>query len=55
MRRIAAALLVPLAACLALVGCGSAGSTTNANAAVKVTGTFGKLANVSIPAESPSD
>jgi peptidylprolyl isomerase len=57
MRRIAAALLVPLAACLALVGCGSAGSSASsadANAAVKVTGSFGKQPSVSIPAETAS-
>ena len=57
MRRIAAALLIPLAACLALVGCGSAGSSASsadANAAVKVTGSFGKLPSVSIPAEKAS-
>jgi peptidylprolyl isomerase len=56
MRRIAAALLVPLAACLALVGCGSSGgsSAADANAAVKVTGSFGKQPDVSIPAEKAS-
>jgi FKBP-type peptidyl-prolyl cis-trans isomerase len=56
MRRIAAALLVPVAACIALAGCGSSSgsSASNANAAVKVTGTFGKAANVSIPAEKAS-
>ncbi|HKD88869.1 MAG TPA: FKBP-type peptidyl-prolyl cis-trans isomerase [Streptosporangiaceae bacterium] len=56
MRRIAAALLVPLAACLVLVGCGSssAPSAANANAAVKVTGVLGKTANVSIPAAMAS-
>lgn len=56
MRRIAAALLVPVAACIALAGCGSSSgsSVSNANAAVKVTGTLGKTANVSIPAEKAS-
>lgn len=56
MRRIAAALLVPLAACLALVGCSSssAPSTGNANAAVKVSGSFDKAPTVSIPAEKAS-
>jgi FKBP-type peptidyl-prolyl cis-trans isomerase len=56
MRRIAAALLVPAAAVIALAGCGSSSgsSAANANAAVKVTGTFGKSANVSIPAENAS-
>jgi len=55
MRRIAAALLVPLAACLALVGCGSSSApSADSNAAVKVTGSFGKPPKVSIPAESAS-
>jgi len=55
MRRIAPALLVPVAVCIALAGCGSSsGSSANANAAVKVTGTFGKSAKVSIPAEKAS-
>jgi FKBP-type peptidyl-prolyl cis-trans isomerase len=58
MRRIAAALLVPAAAVIALAGCGSSSGSSaanaNANAAVKVTGTFGKSANVSIPAEKAS-
>jgi FKBP-type peptidyl-prolyl cis-trans isomerase len=52
MRRIVPALLVPVAVCIALAGCGSSsGSSANANAAVKVTGSFGKSATVSIPAE----
>ena len=52
MRRIAAALLVPIAACAALAGCGSSGSSSaaNANGSVKVTGTFGKKPTVTIPA-----
>jgi FKBP-type peptidyl-prolyl cis-trans isomerase len=56
MRRIVPALLVPVAVCIALAGCGSSssGSSANANAAVKVTGTFGKSAKVSIPAENAS-
>ena len=55
MRRIAAALLVPVAACIALAACGSSsGSSANANVAVKVTGTFGKTAKVSIPTEKAS-
>jgi peptidylprolyl isomerase len=56
MRRIAAALLVPLAACVVLAACGSsaAPSASNANAAVKVSGAFGKQPNVSIPAAQPS-
>jgi FKBP-type peptidyl-prolyl cis-trans isomerase len=55
MRRIAAALLVPLAACAVLAGCGSSGSSAaNSNAAVKVTGTFNKTPTVTIPAEKAS-
>jgi FKBP-type peptidyl-prolyl cis-trans isomerase len=56
MRRIAAALLVPSAACLALAACGSSAgsSASNANAAVKVTGTFGKQPVVSIPSAAAS-
>ena len=58
MRRIAAALLVPLAACAVLAGCGSASSgsagSTNSNAAVKVTGTFNKAPTVTIPKQAPS-
>jgi FKBP-type peptidyl-prolyl cis-trans isomerase len=50
MRRIAAALLVPLAACAALAGCGSAkGPAADPNGAVKVTGAFDKAPKVSIP------
>jgi FKBP-type peptidyl-prolyl cis-trans isomerase len=57
MRRIAATLLVPLVACAALAGCGSSGpsgSTSNANSAVKVTGTFDKTPTVVIPHKAPS-
>jgi FKBP-type peptidyl-prolyl cis-trans isomerase len=55
MRRTAAALLVPVAACIALAACGSSsGSSANANAAVKVTGTFAQTVKVSIPAEAAS-
>jgi FKBP-type peptidyl-prolyl cis-trans isomerase len=58
MRRIAAALLAPLAACLALAACGSSAgpsaANTDANAAVKVTGAFGKQPSVSIPAQDAS-
>jgi FKBP-type peptidyl-prolyl cis-trans isomerase len=51
MRRIAAALLVPAAACAALAGCGSSGSSAaNPNATVKVTGSFDKKPTVTIPA-----
>lgn len=53
MRRIAAALLVPLAACAVLAGCGgsSGSSAADPNAAVKVSGQFGKAPSVSIPAK----
>lgn len=52
MRRIAAALLVPLAACAALAGCGSsAGPVADPNSAVKVLGAFDKSPKVSIPAK----
>jgi FKBP-type peptidyl-prolyl cis-trans isomerase len=56
MRRFAAALLVPIATCAVLAGCGSSGSSTaaNANAAVKVSGTFGKTPSVTIPAQKAS-
>jgi FKBP-type peptidyl-prolyl cis-trans isomerase len=55
MRRIAAALLVPLAACAVLAGCGgSSGSSADPNAAVKVSGAFGKAPSVSIPAKKAS-
>lgn len=54
MRRIAAALLVPLAACAAVAGCGSSGSPANPNGAVKVSGAFDKAPSVSIPAEKAS-
>jgi FKBP-type peptidyl-prolyl cis-trans isomerase len=55
MRRIAAALLVPTAACAVLAGCGSSGSSSaNANASVKASGTFDKAPTVTIPAEKAS-
>ncbi len=59
MRRIAAALLIPLAACAVLAGCGSSGSSgtagsANSNASVKVTGTFDTTPAVSIPKHAPS-
>ncbi len=56
MRRIAATLLVPLVACAALAGCGSSGptSSSNTNAAVKVTGSFNKTPTVVIPHKDPS-
>lgn len=52
MRRIAAAVLIPLAASAAVAGCG--GSSGSANDAVKVTGKFDKAPKVSIPAEKAS-
>lgn len=53
MRRFAAALLVPIATCAVLAGCGSSGSSAaaNANAAVKVSGTFDKAPSVTIPTQ----
>jgi len=52
MRRIAAALLVPLAVCAALAGCGtSKAPAADPNSAVKVTGAFDKAPKVTIPAE----
>ncbi|HEX5288110.1 MAG TPA: FKBP-type peptidyl-prolyl cis-trans isomerase [Streptosporangiaceae bacterium] len=51
MRRISAALLVPLLAGLALVGCGSSSSSSSdPNAGVSVSGAFGKAPVVKIPA-----
>jgi FKBP-type peptidyl-prolyl cis-trans isomerase len=53
MRRFVAALLVPLAVGAAVAGCGSVAappSASNANAAVKASGTFGRAPTVSIPA-----
>jgi FKBP-type peptidyl-prolyl cis-trans isomerase len=52
MRRIALALVVPLAAAAVLAGCG--GSSSNANDAVKVTGSFNKTPTVTIPSEQAS-
>ena len=49
MRRTAAALLVPLLASVALVGCGSSSSGASANQSVTVSGSFGKSPNVTIP------
>jgi FKBP-type peptidyl-prolyl cis-trans isomerase len=54
MRRIAAALFVPLIATAALAGCGSSSAPTPAaspNASVTATGTFGKAPAVKIPAK----
>lgn len=52
MRRIALALVVPIAAAAVLAGCG--GSSGNANDAVKVTGSFNKTPAVTIPSEQAS-
>jgi FKBP-type peptidyl-prolyl cis-trans isomerase len=48
MRRIALALVAPIAAAAVLAGCGG---SSNANDAVKVTGSFNKTPTVTIPAE----
>jgi FKBP-type peptidyl-prolyl cis-trans isomerase len=53
MRRIALAVLVPVAAAAVLAGCGGA-SSGNANDAVKVTGSFNKTPTVTIPAQQAS-
>jgi FKBP-type peptidyl-prolyl cis-trans isomerase len=53
MRRIFAALIVPLLAGLALVGCGSAASS-DPDASVSVSGAFGKAPVVKIPASAAS-
>ena len=51
MRRIAAALFVPLIATAALAGCGSSSAPASSpNASVTATGTFGKAPAVKIPA-----
>jgi len=52
MRRIALALVAPLAAAAVLAGCG--GSSGNANDAVKVTGSFNTTPTVTIPTEQAS-
>jgi FKBP-type peptidyl-prolyl cis-trans isomerase len=55
MRRIAAALLLPLIAAVALVGCGSSSSPpASANSTVAATGSFGKAPTVKIPAKKAS-
>ncbi len=54
MRRLAAALTVPLIAAAALAGCGSSGpSSSNSSSLVKVSGGFGQTPKVTIPAEPP--
>lgn len=54
MRRIALAVLAPVAAVAVLAGCGGGASSGNANDAVKVTGSFNKTPSVTIPAEKAS-
>jgi FKBP-type peptidyl-prolyl cis-trans isomerase len=54
MRRIAASLLVPMIACAALAGCGSSGSSGDANKTVSVSGAFDQAPKVTIPAETPT-
>jgi peptidylprolyl isomerase len=55
MRRIGAALLLPLATALALAGCGSSASPpASPNATVTATGSFGTAPTVKIPAEKAS-
>ena len=55
MRRIAAALLVPVVAALTMAGCGSSGSSgssaSSPDSSVKVSGSFGKAPTVTIPAQ----
>jgi FKBP-type peptidyl-prolyl cis-trans isomerase len=54
MRRLAAALVVPLIAAAALAGCGSSGpSANNSSSQVKVSGAFGQTPKVTIPAQDP--
>jgi FKBP-type peptidyl-prolyl cis-trans isomerase len=54
MRRIAASLLIPVIACAALAGCGSSGSSGDANKTVSVSGAFDAAPKVTIPAQTPS-
>jgi FKBP-type peptidyl-prolyl cis-trans isomerase len=55
MRRTAAALIVPLLATLALVGCGSSSSSpSDPNASVTASGAFGKAPTVKIPKKDAS-
>jgi peptidylprolyl isomerase len=54
MRRIAAAVLIPLAATAVLAGCGGGSTPASANDAVKVTGGFNKTPTVTIPASKAS-
>ncbi len=54
MRRIALAVLAPVAAVAVLAGCGGGASSGNSNDAVKVSGSFDKTPSVTIPAEKAS-
>ncbi len=56
MRRVAVALIAPIAVTVAVAGCGGSASTSTsaANAAVKISGTAGKAPVVSIPGSKPS-
>ncbi|MGH3300315.1 MAG: FKBP-type peptidyl-prolyl cis-trans isomerase [Streptosporangiaceae bacterium] len=54
MRRLALAVLAPVAATAVLAGCGGGASSGNANDAVNVTGSFNKAPTVTIPAEKAS-
>jgi FKBP-type peptidyl-prolyl cis-trans isomerase len=56
MRRVAVALIAPIAVTVAVAGCGGSASTSTSasNAAVKISGTAGKAPVVSIPASQPS-
>src|ERR1700683_5283207 len=54
MRRTAAALLLPLIAGLALVGCGSSPPPPSPNTTVTAAGSFGKAPAVTIPAKKAS-
>jgi peptidylprolyl isomerase len=55
MRRVAVALLAPLAVTVAVAGCGSSSSSvpTDNNAAVKVSGVATAAPNISIPSKAP--
>jgi FKBP-type peptidyl-prolyl cis-trans isomerase len=56
MRRLAVALIAPIAVIVAVAGCGSSASTStsNTNAEVKISGVAGQSPTVSIPASKPS-
>ncbi|HET7012757.1 MAG TPA: FKBP-type peptidyl-prolyl cis-trans isomerase [Streptosporangiaceae bacterium] len=55
MRRVAVALLAPLAVIVAVAGCGSSSSATptDNNSAVKISGVAGKAPTISIPSSAP--